>query len=339
MKPLSLSFEHFGPYCKRQDIDFSKLDDFFLIYGKTGSGKTTIFDAIAYALYGKAVGGRSNLERELGSRFSPAGSKPWVQFEFLASSAQWKVYRSLPYKKLNRRGQESEAASEVALYRMNEKGSYAILADRVTEANQILIDLLRLSAEEFSKIVLLPQGEFQKFLEMKTTERVEILEKLFDVGIYDTITETARKKVMELDAYLKAKKEEIERISNELGIEPESRIKESGKAISEFDEKIEELTRNALNLETQIAQKNERLSFLQSMLAAWKSLHEKEELKPIFDERERKLEAARSFTDGDRAFNARNRANRDKGEKESIALSSKGLRQSAAQGCIVSKCS
>ena len=295
MKPLSLSFEHFGPYCKRQDIDFCKLDDFFLIYGKTGSGKTTIFDAIAYALYGKAVGGRSNLERELGSRFSPAGSKPWVQFEFLASSAQWKVYRSLPYKKLNRRGQESEAASEVALYRMNEKGSYAILADRVTEANQILIDLLRLSAEEFSKIVLLPQGEFQKFLEMKTTERVEILEKLFDVGIYDTITETARKKVMELDAYLKAKKEEIERISNELGIEPESRIKESGKAISEFDEKIEELTRNALNLETQIAQKNERLSFLQSMLAAWKSLHEKEELKPIFDERERKLEAAKSL--------------------------------------------
>jgi len=65
---------------------------------------------------------------------------------------------------------------------------------------------------------------------MKTTERVEILEKLFDVGIYDAVTEAARKKVMELEAYLKAKQEEIERISNELGIEPGSRIKESGKS-------------------------------------------------------------------------------------------------------------
>jgi len=83
MRPLTLSFEHFGPYRQRQDIDFSALDDFFLIYGKTGSGKTTIFDAIAYALYGEAVGGRSNLERELVSRFSPAGSKPWIEFEFL----------------------------------------------------------------------------------------------------------------------------------------------------------------------------------------------------------------------------------------------------------------
>lgn len=79
---------------------------------------------------------------------------------------------------------------------------------------------MRLSAEEFSKIVLLPQGEFQKFLEMKTTERVEILEKLFDVGIYDTITETARKKSWSSMLTSKLKKE-IERISNELGIEPE----------------------------------------------------------------------------------------------------------------------
>jgi len=295
MKPLYLSLENFGPYRQRQDIDFCKLDDFFLIYGKTGSGKTTIFDAITYALYGKAIGGRSNLERELGSRFSPIGSKPWVEFEFLASSAQWKVYRSLPYKKRNKRGVESEATSEVELYRMNEIGVYEIIADRSTTANQILLDLLRLSADEFSKIVLLPQGEFQKFLEMKTTERVEILEKLFDVGIYDAVTEAARKKVMELEAYLKAKQEEIERISNELGIEPGSRIKESGKAISEFDKRIEESTKDASQLETQIAQNRERLSFLQSMLAAWKNLHEKEELKPVFDKRETRLEAAKSL--------------------------------------------
>jgi len=296
MRPLLLAFEHFGSYRLRQDIDFSALDDFFLIYGKTGSGKTTIFDAIAYALYGEAVGGRSNLERELASRFSPAGSKPWVEFEFFASSARWKVYRSLPYRRQNRKGKESEAAGEVALYRMNAAGDYELLADRPTAANQILLELLRLTAEEFSKIVLLPQGEFQQFLEMKTTERVEILEKLFDVKIYDRVTETARNKVMQMDAALKARHEELERISNELGTDPDTRASESEKAILELDARIDQVERETSLLEAEIAQKNERLAFWRSLLAAREALSEIERSKPSFDERGELLEAARTLS-------------------------------------------
>jgi exonuclease SbcC len=296
MRPLTLSFEHFGPYRQRQDIDFSALDDFFLIYGKTGSGKTTIFDAIAYALYGEAVGGRSNLERELVSRFSPAGSRPWVEFEFFASSARWKVCRSLPYRRQNRKGKESEAAGEVSLYRMNEAGTYELLADRPTTVNQTLLELLRLSADEFSKIVLLPQGEFQQFLEMKTTERVEILEKLFDVRIYDEVTEIARRKVVQLDASLRARHEELERISNELGTEPAARMAESEKVLLEFDARIEKVAQEASLLETETAQKNERLAFWQSLLAAWRGFSEIERSKPAFDEREKRLEAAKTLS-------------------------------------------
>jgi exonuclease SbcC len=295
MRPLTLSFEHFGPYRQRQDIDFSTLDDFFLIYGKTGSGKTTIFDAIAYALYGEAVGGRSTLERELASRFSPAGSKPWVEFAFFASSSRWKVYRSLPYRKQNRKGKETEAAGEVALYRMNGEEKYELLADRPTTANQSLLELLRLSADEFSKIVLLPQGEFQQFLEMKTTERVEILEKLFDVRLYDEVTETARRKVLQLDSSLKAKNEELERLANELGTEPDARIAASEKALLDFDVRIEAAARDASLLETEIAQKSERLAFWQSLLAAWKAFSEIEQSKPAFDERQKRLEAAKTL--------------------------------------------
>jgi len=296
MRPLTLSFEHFGPYRQRQDIDFSALDDFFLIYGKTGSGKTTIFDAIAYAMYGEAVGGRSNLERELVSRFSPAGSKPWIEFEFFASSARWKVRRSLPYRRQNRRGKESEAAGEVSLYRMNEAGAYELLADRPTTANQTLLELLRLSADEFSKIVLLPQGEFQQFLEMKTTERVEILEKLFDVRIYDEVTEIARRKVVQLDALLRAKREELERISNEVGAEPSARMADLERSLGELDVRIATMAQDASLLETEIAQKNERLAFWQALLAAWRAFSEIEQSKPAFDERERRLGAAKTLS-------------------------------------------
>lgn len=299
MKPLSLSFEHFGPYRLRQDIDFSALDDFFLIYGKTGSGKTTIFDAIAYALYGEAVGGRSKLERELASRFSEEGSKPWVEFKFFAASSRWKVYRSLPYMRMNRRGKESEAAGEVELYRAKEGGAYELVADRPTTANQALLDLLRLSADEFSKIVLLPQGEFQQFLEMKTTDRVQILEKLFDVGIYDSVTEAAKNKVLRMDASLREKSEELERVSAELGKEPESRIAASEQNLRETDEEIKKAENTTARLGAEIAQKNERLSFWQSFMAAKTQLADMEKEKASFDKLGKKLVAAKALAELD----------------------------------------
>ena len=297
MRPIRLAFEHFGPYAERQDIDFSALEDFFLIYGKTGSGKTTIFDAIAYALYGEAIGGRSNLEREFASRFSSQGSKPWVEFEFSASSAQWKVYRSVPYKKQNRKGKESEAAVEAALYRMNEASkSYELVADRITPVNETLLDLLRLRADEFSKIVLLPQGEFQEFLEMKTSDRAAILEKLFDVGMYENATEMARRKVDLLSSSLSAKNDELERLASELGSDPLARIAAMRKDLEDFIAQIEETKENASRLDTEIAQINERIGLWQAFMSARAAFVELEHSKPSFEARAASLDAAKNLT-------------------------------------------
>ncbi|MGB9685399.1 MAG: AAA family ATPase [Rectinema subterraneum] len=296
MRPIRLAFEHFGPYAERQDIDFSALEDFFLIYGKTGSGKTTIFDAIAYALYGEAIGGRSNLEREFASRFSSQGSKPWVEFEFSASSAQWKVYRSVPYKKQNRKGKESEAAAEAALYRMNEASkSYELVADRITPVNEALLDLLRLRADEFSKIVLLPQGEFQEFLEMKTSDRAAILEKLFDVRMYEKATEMARRKVDLLSSSLSAKNDELERLASELGSDPLARIEAMRKAFEGFRAQIEETKENASHLDTEIAQINERIELWQAFMSARAAFIELEHSKPSFEARAASLDAAKNL--------------------------------------------
>jgi exonuclease SbcC len=296
MRPIRLAFEHFGPYAERQDIDFSALEDFFLIYGKTGSGKTTIFDAIAYALYGEAIGGRSNLEREFASHFSSQGSKPWVELEFSASSAQWKVYRSVPYKKQNRKGKESEAAAEAALYRINEASkSYELVADRITPVNEALLDLLRLRADEFSKIVLLPQGEFQEFLEMKTSDRAAILEKLFDVSMYEKATEMARKKVDLLSSCLSAKNDELERLASELGSDPLARIAAMRKAFEGFRAQIEETKENASHLDTEIAQINERIELWQAFMSARAAFIELEHSKPSFEARAASLDAAKNL--------------------------------------------
>lgn len=297
MRPVSLAFEHFGSYRERQYIDFSVLDDFFLIYGKTGSGKTTIFDAIAFALYGEALGGRSNLERELASKFSPAGSKPWVEFEFIASDSCWKVYRSLPYKKKNRKGVESEAASEVTLWRLHDSGEIELVTDRLAEANATLLKLLKLRADEFSKIVLLPQGAFQEFLEMKTTDRVEILQKLFDVAMYDRIAEKAHQQAVELDSSLKMRREEMGRLTDELGPEPELRLEKDGAEIQKIDEDISRATKELSNLETEINRTQDQLMFWKQISDAWQAFVEIENTRPAFESRATRLAAVRNLSE------------------------------------------
>ncbi len=297
MRPISLTFEHFGAYRERQYIDFSILDDFFLIYGKTGSGKSTIFDAIAFALYGQALGGRSNLERELVSKFSPPGSKAWVEFEFMASDAQWRVYRSLPYKKMNRKGVESEAASEVVLTRLRDSGEAELVTDRLAEANATLLKLLKLSADEFSKIVLLPQGAFQEFLEMKTSDRVEILEKLFDVTIYDRVAEKAHQQTLELDSTLRIQREEMERLAAELGEEPELRIGRDEAEVQNIDERISRTNVELSNLRVEIDRTQDKLVFWEEISKVWREFNEIERAKPAFDARMARLDAIKSLSE------------------------------------------
>ena len=296
MRPISLTFEHFGSYRERQRIDFSTLDDFFLIYGKTGSGKSTIFDAIAFALYGQALGGRSNLERELVSQFSPPGSKPWVEFEFMASEARWRVYRSLPYKKMNRKGAESEAASEVSFTRLHDSGEVELLTDRLAEANAALLKLLKLSADEFSKIVLLPQGAFQEFLEMKTTDRVEILEKLFDVSIYDRVTERAHQQALDLDSSLRIQREEMERLVTELGDEPQLSIERDEAETQKIDEEISRLTMEFSKLSVEIDRTRDKLVFWEEISGAWRDFIEIERARPALEARAARLDAVKSLS-------------------------------------------
>lgn len=268
MKPLRLAFEHIGPYPTAQEIDFSQLDEFFLIFGKTGSGKTTIFDAMSYALFGKAPGARASLEKELRSRFSPEDSVPWVSFEFQANGEQWKIYRTLPSIRRKRNGDTETKLSEVTLYRFNEsEARYEAVTERTREANERIKEILRLSVEEFSKIVLLPQGEFQKFLEMNSTERVAILEKLFDVSLYDRVTTRAADHERTLKNNLDQKLQEEEKLAGELGEAPEQEL-------ANLAGDIESLTQTCSRKESEAQALEGRLANLRTVLGSLQKARE-----------------------------------------------------------------
>ena len=156
----------------------------FLVSGKTGSGKTSIFDAMTYALYGKAPG---------------AGDKPLVEFEFFLGGAEYRAVRSPPYRRKNQRRKDEliEVEAAAALFRREKSGEvreWKLLANSRTEVDAAIEEKIGLSEDEFSKIILLPQGEFQRFLEMKSSDRVEVLEKLFPVALHNAVAVLAKER-------------------------------------------------------------------------------------------------------------------------------------------------
>ena len=225
MRPIKLVLENFGPYRDRAEVDFSGLGEFFLICGKTGSGKSTIFDAITYALFGQAPGARSGFESELVSDFALPGEKPFVGFEFSLSGVRYKAERIAPYSRPRRGGGLSAVPPEAALYKAasGAAGEWSVVASGVRDSTAMMEKLVGLTADEFSKIILLPQGAFQRFLEMDSGERSKVLEKLFPVDLYERITEVAKLRTQAAQAGLAALESDLSRISEELGEEPEAR--------------------------------------------------------------------------------------------------------------------
>jgi len=246
MRPIKLSLENFGPYRERSDIDFSVLGDFFLICGKTGSGKSTLFDAMTYALYGKAPGARRNHETNLVSNFAEPGDKPFVGFEFELSGCRYRVERTPPYSRQKRGGglaavpPSATMSRLAAVWEVLEEGQ-----DKVTERVEHLIGL---RADEFAKVILLPQGEFQSFLEMNSKSRSEILEKLFPVDIHARVTELAKKKSDEARIRVQNIDGQIEELAGGLGEKPEERLAaltESEKAAAQREQEALEAVKEA----------------------------------------------------------------------------------------------
>jgi exonuclease SbcC len=174
MRPETLKILGFGPFHEEQSIDFSGAGEFLLISGPTGAGKTTIFDAMMFALYSRLPGTRDM--RSLVSDFLKEGSEPVVEFTFSAGGQGFKVKRTPSYTRASRRGASRmvEVPASIALFHLDD-GQWRPADGNPTEINAAIARRIGLSAEEFSRIVLLPQGEFQKFLMAETLEKRQIL--------------------------------------------------------------------------------------------------------------------------------------------------------------------
>ena len=189
MRPKELILHNIGPFTGEHTVNFDSLGSLFLIYGQTGAGKTTLFDAISYAFYGKPLGGRSGVMRNLRSHFADDYAVSDVILTFFIGAQLYRIKRQLPYTK---EGRKLETPEEVSL-ECHENGSWENRSStnkRETDAS--IQNLIKLSDKEFSRIVLLPQGEFAQFLRAQSSDKKETLMHLFPINRYSDLMQEAK---------------------------------------------------------------------------------------------------------------------------------------------------
>ena len=198
MKPEKLILSAFGPYAKETEIDFRKLGEsgLYLITGDTGAGKTTIFDAIAFALYGEASGA----VRETGmfhSKYAKAGTPTFVELTFLSHGKRYRVRRNPEYMRPKERGQGMTLQAARAELTFFDERRPITKQNEVTKAIE---QILGLDYGQFTQIAMIAQGDFQKLLLAETVERGRIFRRLFHTEIYEQLQERLKTAKNECDS-------------------------------------------------------------------------------------------------------------------------------------------
>lgn len=193
MRPIKLKMSAFGAYVKPVELDFVKGlgdDKFFLINGATGSGKTTILDAICYALYGKSSGGNRTGEMMRSDQAAPQ-DKTEVEFIFSLRDKTYRIVRNPKYMRARLRGDGMTEEKASAVIFENEKQI------EVKNVSEYVENLLQFKCEQFRQVIMLPQGEFKKFLMAKSNEKQEVLNTLFNADFFKRVEEELKIKASE----------------------------------------------------------------------------------------------------------------------------------------------
>ena len=242
MKPIRLELKEFGPY-KDEIIEWDKIinEPIFLITGKTGSGKSTLFDAITYALYNKTTGGKDIAS--LRTKTAADKDKTQVNFDFELSGKRYRIERTLAYLKT---GNKNLTSGKVVLMEYNSE-KQDIIATKEQEVKEKIEELIGLDDKQFCQIIILPQGKFKEFLLSKSSEKKETLRSLFNTYFYQKFVDLVQEQAKKLDSKHKQKEKELITRFEQFDIEGELTKFEFLK-----DENFEEINNLILSQENEI---------------------------------------------------------------------------------------
>lgn len=279
MKPTKLVMQAFGTYAEQTEIDFTQFEEkgLFLICGDTGAGKTTIFDAISYALYGEASGSYRDT-KNLKSEYVDKKVESFVDFYFTHQGKDYHVCRKPSFKYTNRNGKPDEQAEKVIFYQPDGttlEGAKNV--DGTKEKPGAIPQLLNMDAGQFMQVAMIAQGEFWKLLNAKTNERTEILRTIFQTDAYKKLELKLKNRMDVSFAARKEREQSISQSFREVKVEP-AEISEgiSGILAEDLAEDSEEQPRSVVQRICDLQEKlqdskavwniEEMLTFLQAVI-------------------------------------------------------------------------
>ncbi|HZE31923.1 MAG TPA: SMC family ATPase, partial [Actinoallomurus sp.] len=212
MRLHHLTITAFGPYAGTEEIDFEALSGagLFLIHGPTGAGKTSVLDAVCFALYGRVPSIRNDA-KDLRSQHAPPDRAPEVVLDVTIRGRRFTLTRSPRWERPKLRGEGTTEQKAKVLLQEWRGGEWETWSTRFDEAGQLVTDLLGMSAEQFCQVVLLPQGDFAGFLRSGAEDRRAVLEKLFATEVFARV-----------EAWLSDHRVETRREADELRLAAES---------------------------------------------------------------------------------------------------------------------
>lgn len=302
MRPIKLTIRAFGPYRDEEIINFEELNskNLFLITGQTGAGKTTIFDAISFAMYGEANGNTRSSDT-LRSQFADDKNLTEVELDFELKGIKYNIKRIPRQQKPKSRGAGfTEQKSDASLIIYGEHDNKVIAG--VKNVNDKIESLIGINAEQFRQIMMIPQGEFKKLLMADSQDREKVLQKLFDTKIYNSMQLALENKAKNLNAQIKdeiqMRNHEITKIQLDGDEELKSLISAEDRNIVEIIDKtkefieIDKLKAASILLESQkLSNKiKEKIIYKEKCIQDNKKISDKEILKNKLELEETKRE-------------------------------------------------
>ena len=303
MRPLKLVMRAFGPYAQEQVLDFGVLEksSFFLIYGPTGAGKTSILDAICFALYGEASGGERQI-RHLRSDHADPGVLTEVIFDFALGAETYRVFRRPEQGRPKKRGNGvTKEPAKATLWKRTgasrDEDEGVVFAERWSRVNEEIERLMGFRSDQFRQVVVLPQGQFRRLLSAGSSERQQILEVLFQTGIYrqveEALKDTADQTKTEVERLREKKKEILERLGAGTLVELEDKLEDATKEKDTIENAIKTLREEETSAGKELEDAKEVVRKLKEHEDAKTALHNLEARIDEFKEKSERLSRAR----------------------------------------------